>query len=260
VQLQESLAELETRGLGLAAISYDAPETLAAFAAKRGITFPLLSDRGSATIRRYGILNAGASGRAAGIPHPGTFVLDARGVVVSRSFEDRYQERASAASLAQQVANTQKPGGRRLETPHLVLTTSSSDESAAIGTRISLLLDIAPKPKMHVYAPEQKELIPISLSLDADPSFTLHQPRFPRAETYFFEPLGETQLVYSRPFRIVQDVTLAVTRAMRERAGGAGASITITGTLRYQACDDKVCYMPQSLPVSWTIGVKPLAR
>jgi len=58
----------------------------------------------------------------------------------------------------------------------------------------------------------------------------------------------------------VQDVTLAVTRAMRERAGGAGASITITGTLRYQACDDKVCYMPQSLPVSWTIGVKPLAR
>lgn len=39
------------------AISYDSPEILADFGKRHGITFPLLSDAGSATIRRYGILN-----------------------------------------------------------------------------------------------------------------------------------------------------------------------------------------------------------
>ena len=41
----------------MAAISYDPVETLAAFSRQRGITFPLLSDAGSETIKRYGILN-----------------------------------------------------------------------------------------------------------------------------------------------------------------------------------------------------------
>ena len=37
-------------GIELAAISYDSPEILAAFAEERGIFFPLLSDPGSRTI------------------------------------------------------------------------------------------------------------------------------------------------------------------------------------------------------------------
>ena len=113
---------------------------------------------------------------------------------------------------------------------------------------------------MHVYAPEQKELIPISVSLEADASFKAHPPKFPKAEPYFFEPLNETQLVYSKPFRIVQDVTIAATLSARELTRKDGAALTISGTLRYQACDDKVCYMPQSLPVSWTISLKPPGR
>ena len=35
---------------------------------------------------------------------------------------------------------------------------------------------------------------------------------------------------------------------------------TLTGTVKYQACDDRVCFPPQSIPLSWTIGVKPLDR
>jgi hypothetical protein len=27
----------------------------------------------------------------------------------------------------------------------------------------------------------------------------------------------------------------------------------VEGTLRYQACDDRVCYVPQELPVKWTL-------
>jgi peroxiredoxin len=40
----------------LATISYDSQQILADFTKRHGITFPLLSDVGSATIKRYGIL------------------------------------------------------------------------------------------------------------------------------------------------------------------------------------------------------------
>lgn len=159
-----------------------------------------------------------------------------------------------------QFQNPSPGGAGKSETPHLVLTVSSPDGVVIPGTRTSLWLDVAPKPRMHVYAPEQKELIPIALTLEADESFKAHPPKYPRAEKYFFEPLNETQLVYSRRFRIVQDVTVAATPAMRERARAAGATLTISGTLRYQACDDKVCYMPETLPVSWTVRLAPAER
>jgi hypothetical protein len=260
VQLQQSLPDLQKRGLGLAAISYDPAATLKSFADQRGITFPLLSDAGSATIKAYGILNAEASGRTAGIPYPGTLVLDRRGIVLSRSFEERYQERATASSLVARSAGAGRVGAPTAETPHLSLTTSASDALAAPGTRLSLFVDIALKPKMHVYAPEEKEAIPVELKLDPDDAFKAPPAEFPKGENFYFAPLKLNQRVYSKPFRITQDVTLALTPAFRERARAAGATLEIKGTLRYQACDDKVCYPPRDLPLTWTISLKPLER
>ena len=57
MELQSQVEALRRRGLGLAAISYDPPATLASFSRRHGITFPLLSDVGSEVITRYGILN-----------------------------------------------------------------------------------------------------------------------------------------------------------------------------------------------------------
>ena len=76
---------------------------------------------------------------------------------------------------------------------------------------MSLFIDIAPRPKMHVYAPDQKDYIPVALALASDAAYKGAAPQFPKAETYFFAPLKETQRVYSKPFRIVQPVTLAPT-------------------------------------------------
>jgi hypothetical protein len=252
--LQDSAADLKKRGIGLAAISYDSPATLKAFAEARGITFPLLSDAGSATIKQYNLLNTEATGRTAGIPYPGTFVLNPRGIVTSRSFESAYQERASASSI---VGISQ--GAAKTETAHLVITTAASDTRAAPGTRLALFVNITPKPKMHVYAPEQPDAIPVSLKLEAG-EFKAHTPVFPKPEKYFFKPLKETQLVYSKPFRIAQDVTIALSPAIRERARSAGGSLTVTGTLQYQACDDSICYMPLTVPLSWTLALKDFSR
>ena len=63
------------------AISYDSVDDLHEFSTKRKIKFPLLSDKDSKVIREFGVLNDDASGRQAGIPHPGTFVVGPSGKV-----------------------------------------------------------------------------------------------------------------------------------------------------------------------------------
>jgi len=35
-------------------------------------------------------------------------------------------------------------------------------------------------------------------------------------------------------------------------------AMTIGGALSYQACDDRLCYDPVTLPLSWTVGLKPI--
>ncbi len=139
-----------------------------------------------------------------------------------------------------------------IDTPHLAI--SSSATPVAAGGRSTLTVDVAPKPAIHVYAPAEKDAIPITLTLAPEEGVKAQPPVFPVAEKFFFAPLKLTQLVYSKPFRITQQVT--VSPAVAQHARETGGTLVVKGTLRYQACDDKVCYMPKSVPLSWTLSLK----
>jgi DsbC/DsbD-like thiol-disulfide interchange protein len=143
------------------------------------------------------------------------------------------------------------------ETAHLTIAASASVETAAPGQTLSLNLDIAPKPGMHVYAPGQPGYIAVALTLDADPAFAAAKARYPAGEKLRIPALNETQIVYVKPFRITQDVSLAATPEVRTRAAGDRPSLVIRGTLRYQACDDRICYLPATVPVEWTVRLSP---
>ena len=153
----------------------------------------------------------------------------------------------AAASVVSALAAAQQPAPRTsAETRHLTVTTAAP-VSARRGSEVVLTLEIVLKPKMHVYAPDQpkdQDYMPIALTLTPDPAYRPLKVRYPAAEKFFFEPLNETQRVYSKPFRIVQPVVLA---------GDAAGDVTITGTVKYQACDDAICYLPQTVPVRWTV-------
>lgn len=130
-----------------------------------------------------------------------------------------------------------------VETKHLTLTTSSGPVTAG---KLPLYVDVTPKPAMHVYAPGQPGYIVVELKLDADaPVTAAGKPKYPAGEKVVMAALKETQLVYATPFRITQDVA--------RRAGTGSGALTIKGTLRYQACDDTICYKPATLAISWTV-------
>ena len=143
------------------------------------------------------------------------------------------------------VVLTQAAPNKAVETKHLTLTTSASAAAVAPGKKASLWIDVDPKPTMHVYSPGQKGYIAITLTLAENAAITAAKPKYPPGEKFFMAALNETQLVYAKPFRIAQDVTV--------KPGGSSDPIVIKGSVRYQACDDKICYLPQTVPVEWTI-------
>ena len=261
MELQSRYNDIKRQGLGLIAISYDAPETLKRFSDSRGITFPLISDPGSQTIRRYGLLNetVDPKSRTYGIPHPGTFIVDRKGVVVSRFFEDAYQERFTASTVLSTMAGAAPAGTIKGATRHLSMTVSISNSTAAPGERLAVMADITPGRGMHVYAPGKHTYQVVKLELDPQPWLKLHPAVYPASEIYHFKPLDERVEVFMKPFRLRRDVTLLASPEAQKLLGAA-PSVTITGALEYQACDDKICFNPERVPVSFSIAVKPLDR
>jgi AhpC/TSA family/Thiol:disulfide interchange protein DsbD, N-terminal len=261
VELQGRLETLKREGLGLAAISYDPVPVIAEFAARRHITFPLLSDAGSAVIRQYGILNTtvAATSLQFGIPFPGTFIVDAKGIVTSRHFEAAYQERDTITSVLVKLGTKLDLPGTKVSAPHLTITTYATDGVAAPGTHFSLVMDATPGPRVHVYAPGVTGYKPIALTLEPQPGLLVRGAQFPEPEDYFFKPLNEHVAVYQKPFRIVQDLAIDATPASVAALANQ-TSMKIAGTLQYQACDDKVCFTPQTVPLTWTIALRALDR
>jgi DsbC/DsbD-like thiol-disulfide interchange protein len=155
---------------------------------------------------------------------------------------------APVASASRGGMQSPLAGQAVTSTRHLTLATSATPAAAAPGQRITLNVDVVPKPKMHVYAPDQpkeQDYMPIALTIAAGDGFRLEKPRYPSSEKFFFAPLKETQHVYSKPFRITQPIV--VTRDSAEEP------LKITGTVRYQACDDALCYVPQTVTVTWIV-------
>jgi len=253
---------LRRQGLAVAGVSYDPVPVLADFSARRGITFPLLSDAGSATIKRYGIFNTTipeTNRDAYGVPFPGTFILNAKRVVTARFFESAYQERNTVASIMARLGRSFDVPAQRVSSPQLDVTSYATDSIVAPGTHFSLVLDVHPGRGMHVYAPGVTGYKPIALSVEPQPWVTIHAAQYPPSEDYFFQPLKEHVHVFMRPFRIVQDVVLDASPEA-QNALRAVTSLVLNGTLSYQACDDKVCFTPQTVPLKWTLTVRQLDR
>ena len=261
MELQGRVEELRRQGLGLAVVTYDSPEVLADFARRRGITFPLLSDKGSATIKAYGLLNTTVvpDTPAYGVPFPGTFMLDRQGRVTARFFEQAYQERTTVSTQLMKSGLGVERVATTAQTAHLTLRSWAGDDTLVPGRHVSLVVDVTPGPGMHVYAPGATGYRVVNLVLDEAPGMRALETTYPASETYFFEPLNERVPVFQKPFRLTRDVLLDAS-PQAAAAVGASTSLTVSGRLDYQACDDKVCYNPVSVPLSWTFTIGALDR
>jgi hypothetical protein len=109
---------------------------------------------------------------------------------------------------------------------------------------------------MHVYAPGASGYRVINLTIAPQRFVRLLPMQYPSSEIYFFAPLKERVPVYQKPFTLSQDVVVEASPEAQAAWRGT-ATLSITGTLEYQACDDTICYNPVSVPLSWTLTLRP---
>jgi hypothetical protein len=140
------------------------------------------------------------------------------------------------------------------DTKHVEVRATLSNTEVTPGARITVAVDITPKARMHVYAPGAK-YTPVTLQIQPQPFVKVHDVVYPAAEDYFFEPLNEHANVYSKPFRLVLDLIVGEV-SDQKMSVPMPSRLTLKGTLDYQACDDRFCYLPMSVPLKWTVKMK----
>jgi hypothetical protein len=109
---------------------------------------------------------------------------------------------------------------------------------------------------MHVYAPGVEGYKPVAWEMDQPSPGTASAPEFPKPRVLYLKAIGERVPVFEKKLRITRDFTLARQNVLKPLQSADGA-IAIGGVFRYQACDDKTCYMPDAVPVEWTLFLEP---
>jgi len=261
VQLQNARQRFEAQGLKLAAISYDSPAILKDFAERHRIEFPLLADPHSEIIRSFNVLNTEAKGMTKGMAYPGFFYLDPSGVIRQKYFTPKYTDRLTANNvIAKLFPELSAEVTQNIKAPHLQLTLAQSDRSVIPGGRVSLIAEIELPPDVHVYSPGVRGYKPIQLTLQDLPGIEFQPVIYPSSKVLYLEAIQEHVPVFEGKFRISQDLTVTPSKtsdAIRSLFSKE-RTISITGDLKYQACDKTVCYPPTSVPVEWELKVQPL--
>jgi hypothetical protein len=176
--------------------------------------------------------------------------------VTARFFEDYYWERNTVSNIMLRLGAGSTPvAATQVSTEHLDLKAYPSDANASLGTRFSLAVDITPKRGMHVYAPGATAYRIVTLNIAPQPHVRTMQVRYPASEIYHFVPLNERVPVYQKPFTLFVEAVAEATAEGRKAFAGK-TELVINGTLDYQACDDKICYNPISLPLSWKLSLR----
>jgi hypothetical protein len=132
---------------------------------------------------------------------------------------------------------------------HVVKVTAPATVAIAAGGSGTVRVQVSVKPGYHVQANPVRNpsLIPITLELERAGDVLTGRPVYPPSKLFRIAGSAEDLVVYDGAFVIESPV----------RVGPAQlpAQVVLSGTLRYQACTDRLCLAPRSIPVRVPIRV-----
>ena len=140
----------------------------------------------------------------------------------------------------------------QMRRPTAALTPVAAADGVHPGTTARLAVQaVLPDKSLHVQSNQPRDplFIPTVLTVNPPAGVTVIRIAYPPAFELAQEGLDQPLDVFDSQF--VVGVELAIGPDV------APGSITIPATLRYQACDDKLCYAPVTAPVEWTLSVIP---
>ena len=124
-------------------------------------------------------------------------------------------------------------------------------ESAPAGSTIRIAVEVTLAQELHAQSdkPAEPESRAMRLIVDGPAGVTHVDVAFPPSKKFQIAGFDEPSNVLVGTFLIGARVAIG-----RDQPAG---DLTIPGRLYYQACDDKLCYPPKTVPTSWTLRVTP---
>ena len=117
------------------------------------------------------------------------------------------------------------------------------------GATVRLVAHVRLPQGLHVQSnkPRDPDLIPTDLAVVAPKGATLVDVVYPKASDLTVPGFKQPLAVYPNEFDIVVRVKLDA----RVPAG----ALAVPATLRYQACNDTVCFAPARAALSWSVTI-----
>jgi len=226
---------------------------LSRFTSAYQISYPMLSDKGSTVIRKFGILNINVPPdvtRFYGIPFPGQYLIAPDGTVKDKLFLPDYQERPTAS----EILLTDFGVGSNSVTLHAEDVTAKvtvSDAKSYSGHQLGVSAAFDVGPGWHIYGaplPPEYTVTKVTFGGDLVQNQSL---KFPPPMMRKFEALGQTFPVYEGKFTAVGNILLK----QQLKPG----DYKLAGTLEFQECNDNECKIPQSVTFEIPLKIAPLA-
>jgi thiol:disulfide interchange protein DsbD len=119
------------------------------------------------------------------------------------------------------------------------------------GTAVRAALRVSLPEGLHVQSnkPRDASLIPTRLTVDPPPGITATEVVFPDSIDLAQVGADQPLAVFEREFTI--GVQFAVARSVLL------GDVTVPGRLRYQACNDTMCFAPRTADFAWTLRIVP---
>lgn len=213
-----------------------------------------MSDTDSSVIRTYGLLNEDIEPDHEwyGIPRPGSYLVAADGTVADKSFYESHQVRASAEDMLYRGFGVEYADEKIAvaEASHLKARASFVGGSVRRQqvVRLAVQLDIA--VGLHVYgSPLPDGYIPLKITVRPHPALEVGAAQYPPSSPFRFEALDETVPAYSGRVELAFEC-----RGVGEDRDEA---LEVEVELRYQACDDEQCFMPETVALTVPLRFLP---
>jgi hypothetical protein len=230
----------------------------------------MLSDVDSQVIHTYGVLNDVIQPDEVpfyGIPFPGFFLLDERGVIVDKLFNRHLANREGIESILDSFAGRVEPGqheptGSLTEDAGIKVTAFLRGGGGVlrIGPRRRLVVRFELADGLHIYGdPVPEGMVATQITIEGPDGFRCEALEAPPTKPLQLPGIDATLQVWDGTVDFVTPVYASseLTKVVRSE----DPSIEVQVHVRYQACDDEQCFIPRTetitLEVPMSAGVMP---
>lgn len=136
----------------------------------------------------------------------------------------------------------------KVVTGQLVLDANAVHAGSKV--KAAVVAEIAPGYHINDHVPSLDYLIPTELKLEQAPPLTVDAAKYPKGSPQKFSFLDTPISVYQGKLVVGAEINVA--------SDARPGTYNLKGSLDYQACNDRACLPPTSLPL--TLGVKVVPR